>query len=305
MMANTEDRGADRPVSLIAVVLSVLLSVVLGHVALFGLAGLNAVAKGLIVTDTLFGPWAWQTALLLGKNLLMCLGGIGGVLWLKPWKAIVAIGEPQDEDSPQTLRTTVMSALLGFLALAGLSAAAGVVGAVLFDPRIKHPVNWLTWGFLAWDLLIAAGAIWGLVRLKPWLKREPMSPSTRRTNTLFGLSGLVCVPGVLTLALSASSRDNPFGLFSNSPVAPWIALFAIAGWLLSMAIGWWWYFSADEHEREAYDFGSIAGAGLFTALAPAWWVAARAGLVPQPDAMILWVITVAAITIGWVWRRNR
>lgn len=306
MMAKTESLGGDRPMSLWAAVLPVVLSVPLAIIALFGLSGINAVVKVLIATDTLFGPWASQTAWLLAKNLLMGVGGIAGVLWLKPWKVVLAVSnEPRDDDRSESLNVAVMSALLAVLVLAGFSAAAGVVGAVLFDPRIKHPVNWLTWAHLGLFLLIAGGAIWGLVKLKPWTRREPMSPSTRRTNNLFAISGLVAVPGTLALAFSTMSRDDPTGLFSNSPVSLWIALFAIAGWLLGMAIGWWWYFSADEHERDAYDFGSVVGAGLFTVLTPAWWVAARAGLVPRPDAMILWLITMIVITIGWFWHRYR
>jgi len=38
---------------------------------------------------------------------------------------------------------------------------------------------------------------------------------------------------------------------------------------------------------------------------PAWWVAARAGLAPQPDAMILWMAAIMVSTIGWSWQRHR
>jgi hypothetical protein len=210
------------------------------------------------------------------------------------------------EDRPVTFKTKALGLLLGMAMLSCFSAALGVIGAVLFDPDIKHPVNWRTWLFLAVFLGAGAVALWGLVQIKPWGDRsEPVSPATQRTNRLFTWSGLVAVPGTLVLVLSTSSKEHPFGLFSNSPVAVWIALFAIAGWLLGMAIGWWWYFSADEHERDAYDIASVAGAGFFTVVAPVWWVAARAGLAPPPDAMILWLVTMGVITIGWVWRRSR
>lgn len=305
MMAMSEDRDMDRLPSLKAIVLPVLLSVPLGVVALFGLNGLSAVAKALIATDTVFGPWPWQTALLFGKNLLMFLGGALGVLWLKPWKAIRAVGEAPDEDGPETLKITVLSMLFGFLALLGLSAAVGTVAAVLFDPHIQHPVNPLTWGFLAWYLLVGGGGIWGLVRLKPWTQRGPLSPSMRRTNALFGLSGLVATASCLLVIFGTMSSGDPFALFSNSPVALWIAIAAIALWLLSWAIAWWWYFSADEHEQRASDVGLLVGGLLFAVVTPAWWVAARAGLLPQPNAMILWAAVNLVWTAGWFWRRSR
>ena len=111
--------------------------------------------------------------------------------------------------------------------------------------------------------------------------------------------------GKVALVFGAFSRGNPLGIYSNSAISPGIAIIAIASWLLSMAIAWWWYSSADEHERKAYDFGSLFGHGLFITVTPAWWVAARAGLLPQPDAMVLWCVTMVVITIGWLWHRYR
>ena len=110
---------------------------------------------------------------------------------------------------------------------------------------------------------------------------------------------------MLSTHFGTASRENRYEFFSNSPIDPGIALFAIASWLLALAISWWWYYSADEHERKSYDFGSLFGHGLFITVTPAWWVAARAGLLPQPDAMVLWGVMMTVITIGWFWHRYR
>ena len=212
------------------------------------------------------------------------------------------------DDRPMSLKVTALSFLLGIVALMGLSSAVQLVGWVIF-------VDDFVWGsaegrrvmiVFPVSLLIGGAALWVLMRLKPWRgKGAPISPTTRKTNTLFLLSGLVGVPGGLALFFGAFSRDNPFGLFSNSAISPGIAIFAITSWLLSIAIAWWWYYSADEHERRANDFGFLVGGGLFLAVTPTWWVAARAGLLPQPDAMILWVVTVSVMTLGWFWHRYR
>ena len=81
-------------------------------------------------------------------------------------------------------------------------------------------------------------------------------------------------------------------------------MFAIACWLVSWAIGWWWYVSADELEQRASDVGLLLGGFLFAMVTPAWWVAARADLLPQPNAMVLWCIVNVVWMIGWFWRRN-
>jgi len=219
MTPTSEDVREERPTTLT----TAMLSVALGCIALVGVAGTVGVVKALISTDTLWGPWASKTTFALLVNVLMAIVGIGGLLWLKPWKG----------------------------------------------------------------------------------SGTPVSRATRRTNALFALSGVIGIPGALALAHATTTREQPFGIFSNSPVSPGIAIFAVASFLLAMAIAWWWYYSADEHERKAYDFGSLLGHGLFITVTPAWWIAARAGLLPQPDAMLLWCITMAVISIGWFWRRYR
>lgn len=305
MMAKVEEQSAEQP-RLWALLLPILVSAVLGVVALRGLSGVYTVTGVLIETDTLWGPWARQTMAVFGTHLLMLVGGVGGVIWLKPWKAITAVAAAQGEGGdPAPLNAAMMSVLLGFLALMGLSAAAGVVGAVLFDPRIQHPVNWLTWAHLAVFSLIGGGSAWGLVRLKPWARRGPVSPAARKTNTLFGLSGAIATVACLPLIVRTMREGDPAALFSSDPLPLWIAIFSIPVWLLSWALGWWWYFSADEHEQRASDVGLLMAGGLFATVAPVWWLAARAGLMPPPDAMILWGIVNLVWGAGWFWRRNR
>jgi hypothetical protein len=296
-------------VSLKFAVFSVVLSVVLGHVAVFGLTRFVIVAKVLNDANLLWGPVYWITTGRLATFLLIFIGAVAGILWLRPWKAIMAMtSQPRDEDSPETLRTAVMSVLLGFLGLMGLSAATGLVAGALFNPGAEQ-ANWLTrvniGATLALLLLIGGGGLWGLIRLKPWARREPMSPNTRRTNALFGVSGLIATASCLAVVFHTMSRDGPGAPFSHSPVALWVAIFAIVTWLLSWAIAWLWYFSADEHEQRASDVGLLFGGLLFAVLTPAWWVAARAGLLPQPNAMVLWFAVNVIWTIGWFWRRNR
>jgi hypothetical protein len=221
---------------------------------------------------------------------------------------MMARSEDLHEDRPMTRKVAVLSVLLGIVALMGLSSAVQLVGWVIF-------VDDFVWGsaqgrrvmvVLPVSLLIGGVALWGLMRLKPWRgKGTPISPTTRKTNTLAQLSGLVAVLGGVAVIFGAFSRDDPLGFFSNSAISPGIAIFAITSWLLSMAIGCWWYFSADEHERKASDVGSLVALGLFMTVTPAWWVAARAGLLPQPDAMVLWCVAMGVTTIGWFWHRYR
>jgi MFS family permease len=233
---------------------------------------------------------------------------------------MMARNEDLHEDPPPSLKTVALSVLMGFVALFGLAAAAGVVGAMFATHTFLVPWPWQTTVILAAILLISAGAIWGLWRLKPWKRSdEPVSPATRRTRRLYWLTELVIALALLALiygtqlvhrkdlpfGVFSHNLDGPSGMFSDLAIPPGIAIFAITSWVLAMAIGLWRYLSADEHERKANDFGKLVGFRLFYTATPAWWVAARAGLLPQPNAMFLWFVTLWVVAIISFWRRYR
>jgi hypothetical protein len=233
---------------------------------------------------------------------------------------MMARNEVLQEDGPPSFKTAALSVLLGFVALFGLSAVAGVMGAMFATHTFWVPWPWQTTALLATILLISAGAICGLVSLKPWKRSgEPVSPATRRTRRLFWLTELIAALSGLALIYGAQfvdGSDVPFGtfstgklealgMFSNRPIPPGIAIFAITSWVLAMAFGVWRYLSADEYEREANDFGKLVAFRVFYTVTPAWWVAARAGLLPQPNAMILWLATLLIAASGGFWRRYR
>ena len=132
---------------------------------------------------------------------------------------------------------------------------------------------------------------------------EPVSPATRRSNKLYWVKELLGGLAILAVLVGAFSTGNRFAIFSNRPLPVWVAVVAIPSWLVARALREWWRSSSDEHAQRASDFGRNAAAGVFLAVTPAWWVAGRAGLLPQPDAMVLWMITMVVSSIGWSWRR--
>lgn len=228
--------------------------------------------------------------------------------------------EVRDEAPPLSLTSAALSVLLGFAALLGFALAAGVVGGMISVHMLWGHWGWPPIAILSAGLLLGAGALWGLLRLKPWKRSgEPMSPATRRTRRLYWLVELITAVGALALiygtqvaernnlpyGVFSHNMDGAFGMFSNRPIAPGIAIFAITIWVLAMAIGLWRYSSADEYERNANDVGKLVAFRLFFIVTPAWWVAARAGLLPQPNAMLLWFVTLWVVAITSFWRRYR
>ena len=221
---------------------------------------------------------------------------------------MMAKAEDRQEERPTGRKDVLLSALLGAVALAGLSSAAATMVMPLLIGRgfvWGGPGAWRAALLLAVELLIGGAALWGCLRLRPRKDAgEPVSPATRKSNKLYWLKELLAGLAILALFFGAFSLERPFALFSNSPVRVWIALVAIVSWLLARVIRERWNSTSDEHARRASDFGRNAAAGVFLAVTPAWWVAARAGLLPQPDAMVLWMLTILVSTIGWAWRRS-
>jgi hypothetical protein len=283
MMARTEDTYEQQPESPGTPAVSVLLA----------LLAVCFTANDLLAAKKFSGPPGWTPLLLIAVNLLL-VGLIWSLLRFKPSR----------------LGTAASAVLLVLVALMGFGAAGDILKVLVSTRTLWGPWAWQTVFMLASNLFIGVGAIWILVSLKPWkgwkAPDEPVSPATRRTRMLFGLSGVVSILGMVALILGTSDKEDPFGVWSNRQnVSPGFAIAAIAIWLLSIAIAWRWYFSADEHERRANDVGHLFGGGLFMAVTPVWWIASRAGLVPPPDAMIIWYATVVAMGIGWAWYRNR
>lgn len=233
---------------------------------------------------------------------------------------MMTTNEVRDEAPPLSLTSAALSVLLGFAALLGFALAAGVVGGMISVHMFWSHWGWPPIAILSAGLLLGAGAFWGLLRLKPWKRSgEPMSPATRRTRRLYWLVELIIAVGALALiygtqlaernnlpfGVFSHNMDGAFGMFSNRPIGPGIAIFAITIWVLAMAIGLWRYLSADEYERKANDVGKLVAFRLFYIVTPAWWVAARAGLLPQPNAMLLWFVTMWVLAITSFWRRYR
>jgi hypothetical protein len=213
--------------------------------------------------------------------------------------------ERPDERAAAGLKTVVLSAVLGLILLFSVGAIAGAGFALLDGEADTSPATVAI--LVAVALAAALLAAWGLLRLKPWAGAdEPMSPKTRKARTLLFASG--ALGGVIgaVLALATISMDDPFALYSNSPLPSALVIPILAVWFLVVpVISLQWHRSADEHEKESYQFGALAAIYLYAFIAPAWWLAARAGLMPRADSMVIYLIVLGVWLVGWFWRRYR
>lgn len=194
------------------------------------------------------------------------------------------------------------------LSVFAVGVAAGVVSAVREHGRLGLGV---AIGVALAVLLLAAG-IWLIMSARRHLTM-PRSPRVRRSRIAFyGALGISVVAGVATgmiAQMSGGVEQNPVDLFARmftpTPLGTAVALAAIAAWIGVIAVSVYWHLTLDEIERAEYEFGATLALYAYVSVAPAWWLAWRGGLLPEPGHVTIFFIVCTVWCIGWGWRRYR
>jgi hypothetical protein len=206
-----------------------------------------------------------------------------------------------DEARPPLWRHPILvSALAGF----GLLFAAGIATGVVAGSLERGAMKPLAAAVMLGALALVAGCGWLLWRTLPGLYAET-SPRVTRSRRLLTVSAAVggALGLLLTLGALATGQEPP-DVFSNAPIAGWIALATIGVWLLVVpALTWKWHRSIDEHEASAYRDGTLAGIYAYCAIAPTWWFGWRGGFLPEPQEMVTFLIVVVVWGLVWLTRR--
>jgi len=194
--------------------------------------------------------------------------------------------------------------LIALVAGTGLLFAAGIVTGVIAGSLERGAVKPLAAAFVIGAVAVIAGCALLLRRVLPALYRQSSPRVTKSRRLITASAGIGAVLGlVLALGGLAQGRQPP-SVFSNQPMLPWIALGAIAVWLIVVPpLTWQWHRSIDEHEARAYRDGTLAGIYAYCAIAPTWWLGWRGGFLPEPQEMI--TFSVAMLVWGLVWAVRR
>lgn len=199
---------------------------------------------------------------------------------------------------------------LGLLASTlGAVMALGIVAAFA-STVADHGFNLRDGAILAVMLTITGGLATLAYRLgRRLLGRKAQVPSRERRsrNILIGscLFGLVTGMVIAIFGL-AGETANSFAFFTNSSLSPAVAIgLALIVVVIIPLISWQWHRSIDEHERDAYRAGAVAGGYLFLIGAPAWWLLWRGGLAPQPDGVVFYYAFCLLFGIVWLWKKYR
>jgi hypothetical protein len=115
--------------------------------------------------------------------------------------------------------------------------------------------------------------------------------------------------GLVALALMAADimGANDGNIFGSGPLPPLLAVtLSIAIGVILPAITFYWHkHVVDEQEEAAYRLGALIAIYAFWFIAPVWWFLWRGGMLPEPNGVALYFITIFVALIIWFWKKYR
>lgn len=136
--------------------------------------------------------------------------------------------------------------------------------------------------------------------------RRPMSPRRRRYWMSMGFAA--AIGGLIGgwMVIDQPEGRSAIELAGSGPLSASFAIGASIFWTLGLAISMVFYHrSIDDHEERAWLWAGTAGWYAVMFPAPVWWVLHRAGLAPPADAMLLFLLSMVANAIVYLWLKFR
>jgi hypothetical protein len=175
---------------------------------------------------------------------------------------------------------------------AGYNQAAAESGDAALAPWVG-PLLAIALGGIALALYVRRHVDW----FRSW------SPRKRLYWISVILSGALGFVAALVLQTGPQGAD---GLLSNSAMTPNVAIGLSLLWIVGLIVALFFYHrTIDDHERQAYHLGALAGFYAFVMPCPAWWVLWRADLAPPVDAMLLFALSLTVNAAVYFWFKFR
>jgi hypothetical protein len=143
------------------------------------------------------------------------------------------------------------------------------------------------------------------------MKNEDKAPLSKKErlnrNLLIGCMVLGGIMGMTMGLVESQSGSDDMALFSSAPLPINIALILAFVWAVILpSIAWYWHrYAIDEQERHAYREGAYYAFYAYIIGAPLWWVLWRGGLVPEPNGIIIYYVTLSICGVVWLWKKYR
>jgi hypothetical protein len=141
---------------------------------------------------------------------------------------------------------------------------------------------------------------------EPMTRRERLNRNIMLSCVLLGaaIGAVLAATGSLDISDPATA---PFAVFADGPIPKTVALLLVFVWAVAMPIvAWVWHTRAiDEQEASAYRDGGYYAAYAYLILAPAWWLLWRAGFLPEPSGVAIFLTFAIIWSAVWFWKKYR
>jgi F0F1-type ATP synthase membrane subunit c/vacuolar-type H+-ATPase subunit K len=209
------------------------------------------------------------------------------------------MAEPKTPMSPSRALAWLIAGLIAAIFFAG--AAAGFLEAKAQDR--SGGISPLFGAALVGLAIASITVLLVAPSLPTW---RSMSPRRRLYWASMGGSVVLGTVIATLLQIDRGSGSAAASLLSSGPVSPNFALAAGALWVIGIAAACIAYHRAiDDHEERAWLWAGLAGWYAFIVPFPAWWVLHRAALVPPVDVIILFILSMVANAVVWLWLKFR
>ncbi|WP_249340144.1 hypothetical protein [Sphingopyxis sp. L1A2A] len=209
-------------------------------------------------------------------------------------KDMTMVNEPKERRAPNMIWPVAIGIATAMLAggFAGYNETLAERGDPMLAPWFG-PVVAILLGGLALAYYVRRHADW----FRGW------SPRKRLYWISLTLSGAL---GFVAAMVMQSGTAGTEGLFSNAAMTPMVAVGLSVMWVIGLTIALILYHrTIDDHERQAYHLGGLAGFYAFVFPCPVWWVLWRADLAPPVEAMPLFALSLIANAIIYFWFKFR
>lgn len=110
-----------------------------------------------------------------------------------------------------------------------------------------------------------------------------------------------------TLAAGVATGAVVGGVFGKAEtLSPVAAIAVVAAFGISL-ITWqiWFLLRTDEHDRYAHLWSGTWAWLSIAVMAPSWWLLNKAGVLPAPDALQIFLASAVVGVAAWTWMRFR
>jgi hypothetical protein len=209
----------------------------------------------------------------------------------------------QTEAAGRQLGRIALIVLGLFGAVFGLGLTVGILAAHIDR---GGPFGLRMAALMAGGLLIAAAFGYLAYRNVRAMTKAIGTPTSRERRNYAVLLVSGALGGVIGMALTLGG-GSPLDAFTNSPLPAWLAILIALpiAVLLPVICVYWHRHAVDEQEAAAYKLGALLGIYTYFIGAPTWWVLWRGGLLPAPDGIPIYLVTLTVTGVTWLWAKYR